>query len=367
MLDLVAVLSVGRPLFAPGALAERGAADAEASCDATAVVEALRAAGAVPQGVSSYALSEAKAARGRLRRLHELKLDAPTPRPFDREAVIRAALAADPRVAFVARARGRELFFSNGGTEIELARESAVRNASKLEALVVLDTRAFGLGREARVLITCGMAIPLSAIARAGLGTDRIASVQLEKKRVLCTLERVYAKRVVSEREEQPSGQLLRDALVTLLERGSMFREAVTTSRGRLLRGALAAGLAARVQPGGALPVRAPALDAWLLARLELVGVEAPEDVALLSPSDFLAPELPEEIRAQLDRDYPESINVGDAVYRADYDLAQHQVVLQLIKGTRRDPPPLAYLPRLGGLRVFVAGPRGTVLLRQRG
>ena len=45
----------------------------------------------------------------------------------------------------------------------------------------------------------------------------------------------------------------------------------------------------------------------------------------------------------------------------------QHQVILQLVKGTRRDPPPLAYLPRLGGLRVCVAGPRGTTVLRQRG
>jgi ATP-dependent helicase HrpB len=367
MLDLVAVLSVNRPLFAPGAVAERGAEDPDANCDATALVQALRASASALQGVSSHALSEAKAARARLRRLHGLPADAPYPRSFQRDAVIRAALAADPRVAYVARMRGRDLFFSNGGTEIELARESALRRASKLEAVVVLDTRAFGSGREARVLITCGMAISLALIARAGLGSDRIASVRLEHKRVVCTLERVYAKRVLTEREEPPRGPLLREALVSLLGRGSLFREAIAQTRTRLARTALAEGLAARAQARGGPPPRAPVLEDWLLARLELLGVDAPDDLALLSAADFLAPELPEETRGQLDRDYPEAINVGDAVYRADYDLAQHQVILQLVKGTRREPPPLAYLPRLGGLRVCVAGPRGTVVLRQRG
>lgn len=365
MLDLVAGLSVSRPLFAPGARAELAAAEAH-HCDATAIMQALRAESPAP-GVSSYALSEARAARTRLRQLHGLDPNAAYARAFDREAVIRAALSADPRVAYVARARGRDVFFSNGGTEIELARESALRNQSKLEAVVVLDTHALGSGRDARVLITCGMAIPLSVLARAGLGSDRIASVRLEHKRVVCTLERSYAKRVIAEREEQPSGPLLREALVTLLQRGSLFREAIAETRTRLARTALADALAARAQPRNAPLSPPPTLDSWLLARVEQLGVEAPDDLALLSASDFLAPALPEEIRASLDRDYPETLNVGDAVYRADYDLAQYQVILQLIKGTRREPPPLSYLPRLGGLRVCVAGPRGTVVLRQRG
>jgi len=365
MLDLVAVLSVGRPLFLPGAVPERAEGEPESACDATLLVQALRTPQA--EGVASHVLHEAKAARARLRRLHRLPENDSGSRKLDREAVIRAALAADPRVAYVVRARGRELFFSNGGTEIELARESAVRGVARLEALVVLDTRAFGAGRDARVLITCGMAIPLSTVARAGLGADRIAAVRLEKKRVVCTLERVYAKRVIAEREQEPSGPLLREALATLLERGSMFKEAVATTRKRLARSALASALAVRAQPKLGPAAEPQALGAWLLERVALLGVEAADDVALLSAADFLAAELPEETRVQLDSDYPETVNVGDAIYRADYDIAQHQVILQLVKGTRREPPPAAYLPRLPGLRVCVAGPRGMVVLRQRG
>jgi hypothetical protein len=38
-----------------------------------------------------------------------------------------------------------------------------------------------------------------------------------------------------------------------------------------------------------------------------------------------------------------------------------------MIKGSRRDPPPLAYLPKFPGLRICVEGPRGIAVLRERG
>ncbi|MFM2416147.1 MAG: hypothetical protein RL385_870 [Pseudomonadota bacterium] len=364
MLDLVAVLSVGRPLFLSGRTVDGDGEDLAACCDATVLVTALRSASMTSAGVSSLTLAEARRERARLRRMHGLSANEAVPRPFDREAVIRAALRADPRVAHVARTRGRELSFSNGGTELALARESAAGIAKKLEALLVLDTRAFGTGRDARVLITCAMPVPLSTLARAGLGEEHIAAVQLEKKRVVCDLERVYAKRVLAERRDEPSGALLREALARLLERGSMFRDAVALSRERLSRSALAQALAAREKPGSAEAV--PSFEAWLRQRLDTLGVEGPDDVALLSASDFTAPALPEEVRYSLDADYPASVDVGDATYRADYDVAQGQVILQMVKGNRREPPPAAYLPRFSGLRVYVSSPRGTVLVRQR-
>ena len=79
---------------------------------------------------------------------------------------------------------------------------------------------------------------------------------------------------------------------------------------------------------------------------------------------DFLAPELPYEIRGLLDAEYPPTVSVGDATYRADYDLDRGQVLLRMIKGSRRDAPPLAYLPKFPGLRICVEGPRGVTVLR---
>jgi ATP-dependent helicase HrpB len=108
-------------------------------------------------------------------------------------------------------------------------------------------------------------------------------------------------------------------------------------------------------------------VDAWLAARVASLGVQSGDDLALLSPSDFLAPELPHESRSAVENEYPLTVNVGDASYRADYDLARNQVTLHMLKGSRKEPPTLGYLPKFPGLRILVEGPRGLTVLRARG
>jgi ATP-dependent helicase HrpB len=365
-IDLVAALSVTRPFFVE-ALASELAKDEDlraAGCDATALIRAVRAARPDEHGLSAAAVRDARQARARLRRLEGLPEGSATTRPIARDALVRAAIAADPRAVHVARGRGR---CANGGTELELARGSAVQRAANVEAIVVLDTRALGGGREQRVLVTAAMPVSLALAAQAGLGSERLGAVALEGKRVVATVERVLAGRVIATREEVPRGALARSALVTLLTRGSLFRGAIATTRERLERSALAARLATLGHPAG-VPSEGPhELEAWLLARLEALGVESGDDLALLSERDVLAPELPYEARALLDRELPATVSVGDASYRAEYDLSKREVVLHMVKGSRRDPPPLAYLPAFPGLRVCVAGPRGMTVLRERG
>jgi hypothetical protein len=104
-----------------------------------------------------------------------------------------------------------------------------------------------------------------------------------------------------------------------------------------------------------------------LLARIVSLGLQSGDDLALLSESDFLAPEVPYEIRGTIDSDYPLTVSAGDATYRAEYDLARNQVTLQQTKGSRRDAPALGYLPKFPGLRILVEGPRGITVARARG
>jgi hypothetical protein len=195
-----------------------------------------------------------------------------------------------------------------------------------------------------------------------------MAAVQLERKRVVATIERVYAKRVLSTREEVPAGELARSAILELLQRGSLFREAVSTTRDRLAHTAVAAWLATRGHPAGVkrdTPV--PALEDWLRERIATLGVETGDDLALLSAQDFLAPELPYEARSMIEGDYPLTVSAGDASYRAEYELERNQVTLRSLKGSRRDPPPVGYLPKFPGLRICVEGPAGIIVVRARG
>jgi len=135
-----------------------------------------------------------------------------------------------------------------------------------------------------------------------------------------------------------------------------------------LAHSAVAAWLAARNHPAGVkrdTPV--PALEDWLRERVATLGVTSGDDLALLSASDFLAPELPYEARSTIESDYPLTVDVGDARYRAEYELERNQVTLHSLKGSRREPPSLGYLPKFPGLRICVEGPAGTSVLRARG
>lgn len=368
-IDLVAALGVGRPIFAGGQTPDDPHDDLRlAGCDATALVRAVRIGRADVHRVSAFAVEEARRARARLRKVHGLP-DAPLrDGPFDRDAVVRTAIAADPRVVHVARPRGRDVAFSNGGTELELARESAVRNVRDVEAIVVFDARAFGTGKATRLLVTCASAIPSSWMAKAGLGHDRLGAVRLESGRVMAKVERVYAKRVIATRDEVPEGEVARAAIAELFLRGSLFKDALPKTRERLAMRSLAAKLAARGHPAGvasAEPV--PTLEDFVAQRLRELGVESGSDLAMLSSSDLLAADIPFESRAPLEREFPRIVSVGDATYEADYDVDAQQVMLRMVKGSRRDPPPLAYLPRFPGLRICVEGPRGIATIRQRG
>ncbi len=378
-IDLVAALSVGRPLFLAGPPPPDPHDDLRlAGCDATALVQAVRAGVGRESDcrLSTFVLDEARRVRSRLRRIHGLPEARAGDSSIDGEALARTAILADPRVVHVARARGGGArAFSNGGTELELARESAVHLAAErlpahsrgVEALVVFETRAFGAGRAARLVITCATPIPLAWIARLGLGRDRVGAVRLERGRAVAEVERVYAKRVVATREEVPSGELARAAIAELFTRGSLFRTALETTRERLAIHRLAAKLAARGHPAGWASGRPiPSLEEWVAARLAELGVETGDDVALLSAEDLVFPDVPFEARDVLQREFPLRVVVGDATYDAEYDLERSQVLLRAVGGARRELPPLAYLPRFAGLRVCVDGPRGVATLRDR-
>ena len=57
-------------------------------------------------------------------------------------------------------------------------------------------------------------------------------------------------------------------------------------------------------------------------------------------------------------------VSVGDATYAVDYDLEQRQVLLRLVRGGRRTPPPAGYLPGFQGFRICVEAGGTTHVVR---
>jgi len=370
MIDLVSALAVGRPIFVARPEYEEDDLRAE-GCDAVALIRAVREGDPRTHGLGRFSLAEARRYGKRLRRALRHESRGGDERAVDREALARTVLAADPRAAHVARRRRGKVAWANGGTELTLARESAAnKKLDKTEALLVLESRAFGVGaRDSRVLATAAMPVPLRWLLEAGLGRDRVAKVELAKRRrVVAVVERVYAKRVLASEERVPEGALAREAIRDLYVRGSLFKDGMRRCRENLERRALAVGLSQTAAAQGwdlsEISEAPPPLEEWVLTRLEELGVEHGNDLALLSADDLVADPLPEHLRALLDKEYPRKLEVGGATYAADYDLDKRQVLLRVVRGNRTEPPPRSWLPRFPGFKICVEAGRRIHVLR---
>lgn len=363
-IDLVALLEQ------PHASAlSRSAPDEELAhhaCDAEALVYMLRE-GQTDSPTERQALREARSTAKRLRQAFGLEGSSPRGGITDRKLLLRTLLLADPVCAHVARPRKNGIAFSNGGTEMGVGRDSRVNRmltslnpVDKVDALVVLETHGMSAGADHKLFITLASPIPLSLLAEARLGNVSVKEAKISKTepfrgKVIVTLERIYAGRLLRTTEEEPEGLHARQAVVELFVKGALHPAMRKEAARRLARRSLAHSLGQHPDfPHFKSCAEAPLLADWLLGHLGELGVESGDDLALLSPSDFLPPDVPAELAPQLDERFPLEVDVGDCLYRVEYDLKKRQATLSILRGARQKPPPPNYLPRFEGLRVFV-------------
>jgi hypothetical protein len=120
--------------------------------------------------------------------------------------------------------------------------------------------------------------------------------------------------------------------------------------------------LASRVLQDG----RVPDLETWTKKRISELGVEHGDDFELLEGKDLLVPELPEGAQRFLDKEFPREFSLGDASYELHYDLKRHEVTLKKVRGIRREPPDLRFLPSFRGMRIRLEDRGRVVVLRER-
>ena len=367
VVDLVSVLAVGRPPFPSAPDNPIDDEDPRAQgCDATAAIIGLR------QGkLHSVVQREAEGYRTRLRRaLGRNDTPARSDARVDRGALVKTALAADPRAAYVARQRRRQVAWANGGTEIELDRRSALElvtqdGLTKLPpAMVVFGIRATKDGTTTRIIATCAAPLSLNELDAIGLSRPRIASIGFKQGRVVAEVERVFAGKVLGTETTEPEGTLLREALTKLITRGTVFKKARAEAEQRLQRAALFVRLVRggwlKADEGELVPLASlPAeVEDWLADVLARLGLENQEDLDLIDDADLLPPEVPAHHAMQLDREYPPRVELGDAAYRIEYRTAAREAIFHLERGQRKTPPPRNYLPRIPGFTLIVEAGR---------
>ena len=362
VVDLVAALSVDRPLFTGSPRLDVNEDPRATGCDVKATLRAMADEGARAY-VQRQTLDAVLIARRRLRLALGLDPRTPPQKRYDADALARVLISADPRMAHVARTRKQRRHFAAGGVELEEGRDSALSVAQKVEACIVLAERALVDARgERRRILTIGMPVRLALLHSAGLGEDRVADAYLERGKIRVRIERVLAQKVLGTREETPRGEAAREAIARLFVQGRIHRGAIDEAKLRHSALSLASQLAGT--PRGkemgleGMESAPPPLENWLRLRLEELGVESGDDLALLTSEDLLPDELPFHVRGTLDKEFPLRVDLGDSLYEAVYDLRLKQVQLILRKGNRSKPPPASFLPRFPGLKVFIEAGR---------
>ena len=340
VIPLVAALSTPRRMFT-GRPDDPDLDLRDSGCDATALIRAVQSGRPGPHRLDAVALRDARATAKRLRGIWSVPAGTVE---VQRRALAMTLLSAWPRSAHLARRRKRAVAWSNGGTELGLGREVSL-NADKVAAVVLLESRAFGLGhRDRKLLITAAMPVPVRWLVEAGLGRDRLGGVTKRGRKLVSRTERVYAGSVIDTREEKPVGPIAREAIRDLILRGDLYPALGPELRLRHAEAGLAAQLS-ETDPLAELP-------AWLLGRLEALGLEQAADLELIEPEDLL-PEPPDFLlRERITRSFPLELSIGDATYHIEYNVPRQVATLRQVAGLRKTPPPDRYLPTLPGWRL---------------
>lgn len=366
--DLVAALSIRGRLFV-GPRPEDPDDDLRAAGDdGVALVRAVREGDAQRHGLHPGALRDARQQASRLGRLLGLPRRRPPtlPTPTSRD-IVRLALAADPRCAYVQRGRGRKSAWGNGREEMGLGRGSVI-DEGDTAWVVALALRGVsggerGAGRGAARLV-CEVASParVAWLSAAGVGTLVVAAPKLVKGVIRCRAERQHAGQVLGEELTNPEGADARDAALELMLRGRLDRDLAATLTERLEAG----GLYLRLLDAGAETAdgawlldpfwsswRGPSEPrAWLAQTLEALGFDSGDDWPLLSVDDVCPPPLPERVQQRLNHAWPRTLVGAGARYRIDYDLSRSRATLVRLDKGRRCEPPRQLLPRLDGFRI---------------
>ena len=378
LIDLVSALSCRRSLFLRGVPDDLSAELRVHGCDAVGLIRAMR----IPlrdarhHHLNPEVLREAHQNRTRLCRglTSELEQDIEVPchvdTPIDRRALALALLRADPRCAYIQRARRNHEVWCGRGPELTLGQESGLslarRDDTRLrcEALLVLEQHAaVKRGRHAQHLIIAAMPVPLAWFKSAGLGEERLGQARLTRSELTVEVERVFAKKVLETRHIHPVGAQARVALTQCLLAGQRWPKLAEEISHRLSRSALSRQLK-RLQTSSRRGAQGRGRDAiseadqvmdvsaWLEKRLDDLGFEEIEDLALITRDDVLPDALSPEEAGTLDKAFPATLNLSDAQYVFHYNVMKRRVIMEQVSGSRRSPPRVEWLPKCGGFEV---------------
>lgn len=362
MVDLVASLAQGRPLFrALGSPSDREAvwqARAPlraAQCDGVARILALRRGDPESQALHREAWEEGRRIAQQLRELLHLPPCRAT--EFDRSPLLRAILKADPTTAFVPRRRRRGAW-GNGQQEVTLSSDSFARPDAP--ALLVLETHSVQQkGSRPTHFATCALPCPLEMLVQAGVGRVELGALKWDGQTLTGMVRIVHGGRELLEEEQELEGPLAVEGIVRLALEGRLLQQEMAELREEIELW----NLKQQLEGEGRAPT--VELQDWLRERLTALGVQRGSDLALLLPEDLRFPGVTEEERRDLNRRFPRHLSLGGLIADVEYDVPRRTVTLVKREGSAQDRPSSQFLPSWPGWRVLFRDHQRVTVLRE--
>jgi ATP-dependent RNA helicase HrpB len=247
-----------------------------------------------------------------------------------------------PERFFLLRSHGRG--WGNGQVECRLPRsEQLPEDCTAAFFLQVSPTVARGLKVELQG--RWGLPTRLSVLRRAGLGEPELSKIRWLKNKLTARVVYVHVGRELGGSEEELKGEALRKALGELAARGSWRREVLEQMKEEQFYLHLDARLKGREYE---------LLDPQTLMRkrLEILGVNACEELDLLEAEDFLQGQMDASTLETLHKDYPRLYRFGGLTFEMEYLPKRRRVVMHSLsqsKGAKLKPQ---HLPRWNGWKV---------------
>ena len=311
-------------------------------CDATALILTLRRGVPKRHHLHGAAVSECRRIASQLRSAFSLPpLDADrAPVQPVQLGLMRYLLREWPDCAYLRRRKGDA--WGNGQDEVLLDSNSLIR--PETDAALILEKEGLAKGTRVQLLGRTALPCTFADLQAAGFGRSHLETPTLVKDEVIAEVRFVYAGREIG-RERQPlTGALLREAIADLILSGRLFpnlgERLIERINAYNLHLAMK-GDAATMEP-----------RAWLISRLDDLGVEAAQDWQLLSPADVSFTLIDEETFAEINGSYPQAFSMNGAKFRVEYEPQERRVTLKWMGGVRQPHLSLWMLPHWEGWKV---------------
>ncbi|MGB0647155.1 MAG: helicase-related protein, partial [Bradymonadia bacterium] len=272
-----------------------------------------------------------------------------------RNTLAKTAAMADRRFVFVKRTRRKRIFWTNGVSEAELSRNTALSRCVEKgervpDAVVALEVFALSVSQRRRTLqLNWLMPIAPKLIDDEIHGDEHLTDVRIGEGGLEGLFSREHGGRILGTQWRLVKYSDLRETLIFGFLHCQLWQNQIEQLREELSVRARHAFLS-----GTSLLEHFRGLEAYLTHWFNGIGIDECADLLLIEPEDVLPPPLETYEREMVLRKLPDEVVIGSKPATITYELDKRLAILHMDKRSVKAPINPRFLPAVEGFAVAV-------------